>query len=500
MKRMLMVFACALILYSGANAAPIENVTSSALMPGDSAIFNLDFIDPFGLPFYNAMIKARPAGATADSSTTLTHVPTDPFYLTTLEGTMHFTNPAGPIPFYARIEADTLVATQSYENTSNQFPPAASLYAPLASDPVGDTVSGTLGPYLDLTGAAMTYSSTRLYGQLSNVSGGWPDNQNFSTFFVYGILLINPDTLSLTVTAMVNVNVPFLFTPGLYTLNLADTSFQRVADISHQPSGNNLNLACNISDLLSTPGFPVWPPDSGYIIVAGFTASVTLAGTPAFNDYSYPSLFIPQTQFLNVTGNHAPAISNISFDVIPNLTVNVSCDYFDADNNLPVIRQLLFDRGVFDMGSLDHSYSDSASFSHALTWPGNGWHVYFFRFSDGASTVETPMDSIYVNPNAVDEDPLPGEFTLGQNYPNPFNSRTNIVFNLPATSDIELSVYDITGSKVAVLASGRVDAGTHSVTWDGYNKAGHPVSSGIYFYSVSINGNHRVSKSMLLLK
>ena len=164
MKRMLMIFACALILYSSAIAAPIENVTSSALMPGDSAVFNLDFVDTFGLPFYNSLIKARPVGANADSSIVLSHVPTDPFYLTTLEGTMHFANPAGPIPFYARIEADTLVATQSYENTSNQFPPAAGIYAPLASDPVGDTASGTLGPFLDLTGAAMTWTGGTVGG------------------------------------------------------------------------------------------------------------------------------------------------------------------------------------------------------------------------------------------------------------------------------------------------------------------------------------------------
>ena len=161
MKRLLMVFCSLLILTGSIYAAPIENVVSSALMPGDSAIVNLDFIDPYGLPFYDAIIKARPSGATADSTIILSHAAPDPFYLTTFEGAMHFTNPAGPIQYYGRIAADTLVATQSYKNTSNQFPPASILYADLAPDAVGDTMSGTIGPWLDLTGTAATYSDTQ---------------------------------------------------------------------------------------------------------------------------------------------------------------------------------------------------------------------------------------------------------------------------------------------------------------------------------------------------
>jgi hypothetical protein len=500
MKRMLMI-ACWLLLVAGAiSAAPIENVTSSALMPGDSAIVNLDFIDPYGLSFYDAIIKARPSGANVDSTIILSHVAPDPYYLTTFEGALHFTNPSGPIQYYGRIAADTLVATQSYKNTSNQFPPASILYADMAPDAVGDTMSGTLGQWLDLTGAAATYSDTKLYVRLSNVGGSWPGNQQYTTYFIYGVLILNPDTLNLTVTALVNINVPLLFQPGIYTINLADTSFQRVAAINSQVSGGNLHMACNISDLLTLPGFPTWPPASGYVIMAGFTATVTLTGTPSFNDYSYPSIFIPKTQYLNTTGNQMPIISNIAFDMIPNVGINVRCDYSDADNNLPVIRQLFFDRGVFDMGSLDHSYSDTATFGHALAWPGEGQHYYYFRYSDGANIVETPWDTLFIEPNGVAENTLPGNFTIEQNYPNPFNGKTKIDFSLVTPSVVELTVYDITGRKVAILADGELEAGPHSVIWDGKDLAGHSVSSGVYFYNLSINGNSGVSREMLLLK
>ncbi len=500
MKRILMTFAFLYILTGVIFAAPIENVTSSAFMPGDSAVVNLDFIDPFGLPLYDAVIKARPAGANFDSSFVLSHVPDDPYYLTTYEGVMHFAEPAGPIEFYGRIEADTLVATQSYENSSNQFPPASILYAPLADDAVGDTLPGTLGQFLDLTGAAMTYSDTRVYARLSNVGGGWPGNQGLTTYFVYGVVLLNPDTLSLTVTAMVNINVPFLFEPGLYTLNLADTSFQRVADISLQPSGTNLHMACDISDLLSTPNFSVWPPRAGYIMAVGFTATATLSGVPSFNDYTYPSVFMPQTQYLNVADNQAPVLSNLTFDLLPNIGINAHCDYYDADDNLPVLRKLFFDRGVFDMGSLDHSYDDTATFNYALAWPGAGWHFYFFRFSDGADTLQTPWDSLYIDPNGIADNIIPTDFALFQNYPNPFNAQTRISFNLRETANVELSVFDINGNRVAILTNGRPKAGPHSVIWNGKNNDGQIVSSGIYFYQLSINGNSSATKEMILLK
>jgi hypothetical protein len=234
--------------------------------------------------------------------------------------------------------------------------------------------------------------------------------------------------------------------------------------------------------------------------MAGFTATVTLTGTPSFNDYSYPSIFIPKTQFLNTTGNQAPTISNFAFDIIPDIGVNIRCDYADADNNLPVIRKLFFDDNPYDMGSLDHLYSDTATFGHALIWPGEGLHTYYVRFSDGASIVQTRLDTVNITANGVAEAPVPSDFTLSQNYPNPFNGRTRIEFNLATPSVVDLSVFDITGRKVAVLEEGQLDAGPHSVIWDSKDMAGHPVSSGVYFYRLNIQGGSSVTKEMLLLK
>jgi len=96
-------------------------------------------------------------------------------------------------------------------------------------------------------------------------------------------------------------------------------------------------------------------------------------------------------------------------------------------------------------------------------------------------------------------DNLPGEFSLAQNYPNPFNPVTLIEFSLPKTSDIRLTVYNMLGQKVKVLLEEHRSAGTYSEVWDGTNRTGERVSSGIYLYRLETD-NFTTTKKMLLLK
>lgn len=93
----------------------------------------------------------------------------------------------------------------------------------------------------------------------------------------------------------------------------------------------------------------------------------------------------------------------------------------------------------------------------------------------------------------------PAEFALHQNYPNPFNPSTAIGYQLPAFSEVELTVYNLLGQKVRTLVSQKQPAGYYSVRWDGRNERGAPVSSGIYIYKIEA-GDYRQSRRMLLLK
>jgi hypothetical protein len=104
-----------------------------------------------------------------------------------------------------------------------------------------------------------------------------------------------------------------------------------------------------------------------------------------------------------------------------------------------------------------------------------------------------------VSASGGDQESLPGEYALGQNYPNPFNPETNISFYLPSTGKVTLAVYNLLGQQVRLLRSGTMGAGTHTVSWDGRDDAGRPVSSGVYLYRLQ-SADYTASRKMLLMK
>jgi hypothetical protein len=109
--------------------------------------------------------------------------------------------------------------------------------------------------------------------------------------------------------------------------------------------------------------------------------------------------------------------------------------------------------------------------------------------------VETPTD----NPGEPGLPRIPDDFTLHQNYPNPFNASTEISFEIPARSDVTLTIYNILGEEVRKMAVGNKPAGKYTITWDGADDSRHSVSSGVYFYKITA-GTFAGSKKMILLK
>jgi hypothetical protein len=83
--------------------------------------------------------------------------------------------------------------------------------------------------------------------------------------------------------------------------------------------------------------------------------------------------------------------------------------------------------------------------------------------------------------------------------PNPFNPMTWISYDLPAATEVSLTVYDATGKQVRVLQNGRLSAGSHRATWDGSNEQGGHVASGVYFYRLETELQSS-TRSMVLVK
>ncbi len=96
-------------------------------------------------------------------------------------------------------------------------------------------------------------------------------------------------------------------------------------------------------------------------------------------------------------------------------------------------------------------------------------------------------------------DALPNEFTVYENYPNPFNPSTTIRFDLPEAAQVRVRIYALNGALIRTLINGSLQAGSHTLRWDGKNEAGQTVTSGIYFYSVKA-GHKQSIRKMILLK
>ncbi|MCK4312436.1 MAG: gliding motility-associated C-terminal domain-containing protein, partial [Candidatus Cloacimonetes bacterium] len=77
---------------------------------------------------------------------------------------------------------------------------------------------------------------------------------------------------------------------------------------------------------------------------------------------------------------------------------------------------------------------------------------------------------------------------------------TTISFSISEKSEVELTVYNIKGQKIKTLVKDKIDVGNHSVIWIGDDENRKPVSSGVYFYILNVNGKDEAVKKCLLLK
>jgi len=154
------------------------------------------------------------------------------------------------------------------------------------------------------------------------------------------------------------------------------------------------------------------------------------------------------------------------------------------------------------------------------TWDGSAWQdvtralyqdyddmgralTVFLQFGLGGSWENsTKEEYVFDTPTSVDGpavSTLPDGLSLHQNYPNPFNPSTTIQFSLSRRSVVSVEVIDILGRKVTDLHSGELPSGDHLVEWDGRDRNGNNVASGMYFYRLQTESGS-LSRKMLLLK
>ncbi|NQV49087.1 MAG: lamin tail domain-containing protein [Candidatus Marinimicrobia bacterium] len=104
--------------------------------------------------------------------------------------------------------------------------------------------------------------------------------------------------------------------------------------------------------------------------------------------------------------------------------------------------------------------------------------------------------SVYVGIGLVG---IPTEFALHDNYPNPFNPITNIKYDIPENAYVTLSIYNMIGQHVIDLVNEDQAPGFYHLQWNGLDKSGTPVSSGLYIYRLTTPDFTR-SEKMTFLK
>jgi hypothetical protein len=126
----------------------------------------------------------------------------------------------------------------------------------------------------------------------------------------------------------------------------------------------------------------------------------------------------------------------------------------------------------------------------------------------------TAIEGQSLNNTQFNANIVPTEFVLQQNFPNPFNAQTKIKFTIPSNvksetsnefalrkggqgglSLVQLRVYDITGKEIETLVNENLKEGSYEITFDGSN-----LFSGVYFYSLYVDGKLAQTKKMLMIK
>jgi len=109
------------------------------------------------------------------------------------------------------------------------------------------------------------------------------------------------------------------------------------------------------------------------------------------------------------------------------------------------------------------------------------------RHIHAAQTVKTPSGDYMIQ-----------TMTLYQNFPNPFNPTTTISYDLPERSDLNLTIYDVTGRDMVILENQEQPAGHYEFQWNGVDESGNQVSTGIYLARLQAGEYSKTIKMVLL--
>ncbi len=134
------------------------------------------------------------------------------------------------------------------------------------------------------------------------------------------------------------------------------------------------------------------------------------------------------------------------------------------------------------------------------------WSIVVSGLIPGDTVTATTTDLLFntsefcdVNLVVSGLEEIPIRYELSQNYPNPFTNNTTIQYAISKTTHVKLSVFDVSGRLIKVLAEGVHNPSYYNVNWNGKDNSGRKVSRGVYFYRLEAKG-YITSKKLIFLR
>ncbi len=280
-------------------------------------------------------------------------------------------------------------------------------------------------------------------------------------------------------------------------------------------------------------GLPITPMLYISSIPAGGSVTVNYPWTVPSNP-SYHAVYVQVDPYntifeSNSSNNLAYRFLIANDDLLPPLSTSIDAPSgIDVNGDVPEYTNFDITANVFNTGSVDAINAHIAlylpaglslpspadtSFDFGTISAGNGashtWNVtidnvtgidaFFYSVRVVADNAPEKIIERMILLNrglSVDENnpaALPGKLQLLPNYPNPFNPSTKIRYELPENGTVSITVFDVTGKKVAELYKGNQKAGHHEITF-----YANELGSGVYFVKLTTAKSQTLRKIMLV--
>ena len=309
------------------------------------------------------------------------------------------------------------------------------------------------------------------------------------------------------------------------TSNVANRPGSRVTNVAAQINANYRSILWDTGDLFQTLGDGLGANDkspdyallNSFLSAVGATRGVYLCGDDyphMLNAATTSSAVLFKTTFITyslVNGNHQP-FYGLSPRAVGVSGGALSGDTFVIHGGCPLIndfdvmtptgssvKQLAYNVDANNAAVV----SKVTAYSRVII---SGFSFAYIRddeedgVMDRADHLHDILTYLGGSPSPPTDAPtIAFSNALEQNYPNPFNPQTSIAFSLKKRGHVRIDVYDVTGALVRTLVDETRAEGSYSdVRWDGHDRNGGRVASGVYFYKLVTDGFQQTRKMVLL--